>query len=160
METSVTIEGYTDDLESVLDLLQMSMGLESLDGVRQLMAIEKTRGTRYYVAKNNGQVIGLVGVWFDPTGASSELEPPQIIDLAVHPEHRRRGIARDLINTAIRETQAAGHHRLWLYTDGNNIGLLSFYRKLGFRLASVVPDWFGDGSVKAIFRLDFEDREG
>jgi hypothetical protein len=38
--------------------------------------------------------------------------------------------------------------------------LLSFYRKLGFRLASVVPDWFGDGSVKAIFRLDFGVREG
>jgi hypothetical protein len=43
-----------------------------------------------------------------------------------------------------------------VYTNGNDIGVLTFYRTLGFRLAAAVPDWFGEGSVKAILRLDFE----
>jgi len=156
MEMPFSIQPYSGDFADLLDLLQMSMGLESLDGVQHLLAVEKARGTRYYVATRSGRVIGLVGVWFDPTGAVTELEPPQVIDLAVLPGHRRQGVATALVELAVRETQAAGFRRLWLYSNGNDIGVLAFYRKLGFRLAAVVPDWFGEGSVKAILRLDFE----
>lgn len=148
------IERYTNELENLVDLLQMSMGIESHQGVNHLIAIERARGTRYYVARDEELVVGVVGVWFDPTGATSMLEPPQIIDLAVLPTHRRQGIARALMNRAISEVRTAGHPRLWLYTDGNSINLFAFYRKLGFQLAAVVPDWFGEGTVKAIFRLD------
>ena len=158
MQTPFSIERYAGDFVDLLDLLQMSMGLESLAGVQHLLAVEKARGTRYYVATQSGQLIGLVGVWFDPTGAVTELEPPQVIDLAVLPSHRRQGVASALIELAVRETQAAGFRRLWLYTNGNDIGVLTFYRKLGFRLAAAVPDWFGEGSVKAILRLDFEEQ--
>jgi ribosomal protein S18 acetylase RimI-like enzyme len=132
----------------------MSTGVASVEGVRQLIDIERTRGTQYFVARLEGVIVGMIGLWFDPTGATSELEPPQVIDIAVSREHRLRGIARDLMDVAVSETRAAGYNRLWLYTDGNNAGLLTFYRHLGFRLAAVIPEWFGDGSVKAVFRLD------
>jgi GNAT superfamily N-acetyltransferase len=85
------------------------MGLESLDGVHHLLSIEPARATRYYGARQDGQVIGVLGVWFDPTGAISEPEPPQVIDLAVRPEHRRQGVTTALIEAAVRETRAAGY---------------------------------------------------
>jgi ribosomal protein S18 acetylase RimI-like enzyme len=150
----IDIEHYSGDFEESLDLLQMSMGITSMGGVKHLLAIEQARGTRYHVARQDGQIIGLIGVWFDPSSAVCELEPPQIIDMAVLPAYRRKGVARALMQTAIRETRAAGHTRLWLYTDGNSTGLLTFYRRLGFKLAAVIPDWFGDGTVKAYFRMD------
>jgi ribosomal protein S18 acetylase RimI-like enzyme len=149
------VQRYTGDPDELIALLQLSMGIESLDGVRRLMAVERARGTRYYVAVVGDRIVGVVGLWFDPTGETAELEPPQIIDVAVSPEYRRRGIARALMERAVRETSAAGYDRLWLYTDGNSHELLTFYRGLGFRLVSAVPDWFGDGSVKAILSLDF-----
>ena len=157
MEMPFSIQPYSGDFEDLLDLLQMSMGLESLDGVRHMLAVEMARGTRYHVATRSSRPIGLVGLWFDPTGAVTELDPPQVMDLAVLPAHRRQGVGKALIELAIREAQAAGFRRLWLFTNGNEIGLLTFYRSLGFRLAAVVPDWFGDGSVKAILRLDWEE---
>ena len=157
MNTALVIELYTGDYADLMDLLQMSTGLDSLDGVRHLLAIEMTRGTRYYVARMAAETVGLIGVWFDPTGQVTELEPPQIIDMAVKPAFRRQGVARALMDKAVGEVRAAGFKRLWLYTDGDSVDLFTFYRKLGYRLAAVVPDWFGDGSAKAIFRLDLHD---
>ena len=69
------IELYTGDLDDLLDLLQMSMGIESAEGARHLLAIEQARGTRYYVAKVAEQVVGLIGVWFDPTYMFSVCPP-------------------------------------------------------------------------------------
>jgi ribosomal protein S18 acetylase RimI-like enzyme len=155
--SAATIERYTGDLDALLDLFQMAMGLESADGARHLIAVERARGTAYYVARADDRIVGLIGVWFDPTGATTELEPPQIIDIAVAPEFRRGGIGRALMDEAVRATRAASYDRLWLYTNGHSPALLTFYRRLGFRLVAVVPDWFGDGSAKAIFRRDLLD---
>ena len=156
MDAQPIIERYAGDLEELIALFHMSTGVTSPAGVRSLIAIERARGTQYYTAAINGEVVGMIGVWFDPSGEISELEPPQVIDLAVSPLYRRQGVARALMNVAVSETQAAGYRRLWLYTDGNSAPLITFYRHLGFRLISVVPDWFGDGTAKAILRLDFE----
>ncbi len=53
----------------------------------------------------------------------------------------------------------AGYDRLWLYTDGNSVSHIAIYRAFGFRLVAVIPDWFGDGTVKAIFRLNLDEFE-
>jgi ribosomal protein S18 acetylase RimI-like enzyme len=150
----VTILPAELPLENYLDLLQMSMGIENLAGVQRLLEVEKARGTLYFTAQVEGKTAGLIGLFVDPDGAAAELEPPQIIDLAVYPRYQRQGVARALVKFAINRTQDAGYNRLWLYTDGNSSGLLTFYRKLGFSLSAVVHDYFGDGSVKAIFRMD------
>ena len=148
------MERYTGAPEDLLELLQMSMGLQSLDGVRRLISVERARGTRYYTAALDGRVVGVIGVFFDPTGETTELEPRQIMDMAVVPEYRRRDLARALMDTAVEEVRDSGLDRLWLYTDGNSPALLSFYNRLGFRPISIVPDWFGGGTAKAILRRD------
>lgn len=152
--TDLVIALYQGDLRDLIDLLQMSMGFDEPAGALHLLSIEQTRGTRYLVARQGEQIVGLVGVYIAPSEFANELEPPQIIDLAVRPELRRQGLARALVLQAEAEVLAAGQRRIWLYTDGNSTGLLTFYRRLGYRLAAVVPDYFGDGTVKAIFRKD------
>ncbi len=154
MNEPFTVARYTGDFSDLLELLQMSMGVEALSGVQRLLEIEKVRGTLYYTANVEDRPIGLIGVYFDPANEVTELEPPQIIDMAVLPDYRRNGVARALMDEAVRAVREAGYDRVWLYTDGNSTGLFTFYRRLGFKLAGIIPDWFGDGSVKAYFRRD------
>ncbi len=151
---SLEIHPYTGNFDDLLLLLQMSMGFDAPGGVRRLLDVEQVRGTRYFTACLDGELAGLIGLYIDLTGSVEELEPPQIIDLAVYPKYRRAGIARALVDHAEAQVRAAGRRRVWLYTDGNNAGLLAFYRRLGYRLAAAIPDYFGDGTVKAIFRKD------
>jgi ribosomal protein S18 acetylase RimI-like enzyme len=155
-ETGLKVEPYGGGFEEVMSLLQMSMGMISLDGVRHLIAVERTRGTRYYAAVLGGEVVGLIGVWFDPTNATTALEPPQVIDFAVLPDYRRQGIGRVLMKAAVRYVQAGGQSRLWLYA-GLDDQTGTIYNSLGFRLVSIIPDWFGDGAAKAIYRRDLSE---
>ena len=148
------IAPYAGDLEELLPFFHMSTGVDAVDPVRHLIAVERARGTRYYTATQDDRVVGMIGLSLDPAGEADCLEPPEVIDIAVLPEYRRRGVARALMNMAMAEVRAAGYRRLWLYTDGNDVSLLTFYRRLGFRLIAAVPDWFGDGTVKAIMRRD------
>lgn len=154
MAADISIEPYSGDFALLLPLLSLSMGMDDLAGVRQLLAIEQAKGTRYLVARQQEATVGLIGVWFDPGHTIAAVEPPQIIDFAVEPSVQRQGIGRSLMRRAVQEVGAAGYDRLWLYTDGNSVRHIAVYRSYGFRLVSAVPDWFGDGTVKAILRLD------
>jgi ribosomal protein S18 acetylase RimI-like enzyme len=154
MEEQFEIERYHESLDGLAAFFKMTTGVDSPAGLRHLMAVEETRGTRYFVARRGDEIVGMIGVWFDADGQIAGLEPPEVIDIAVSPKHRRLGVARALMNVAVQETREAGYDRLWLYTDGNSVDLLTFYRRLGYRLVAVVPGWWGEGSVKAILRLD------
>jgi HAD superfamily hydrolase (TIGR01509 family) len=53
------------------------------------------------------------------------------LSLAVAPEHRRRGLGRDLVERALREAAAAGHRELSLSVEPANPAL-RLYERLGF----------------------------
>ena len=152
--TQRTIAPFAGDLEELLPFFHRSTGVDAVESVRHLIAVERVRGTRYYTASEEGRVVGMIGFSLNPAGEANALEPPEVIDIAVLPEYRRQGVGRALRDVAVAEVRAAGYRRLWLYADGNDVAVLAFYRRLGFRLISAVPDWFGDGTVKAIMRRD------
>jgi GNAT superfamily N-acetyltransferase len=106
------LERYAGDPEDLLELRQMSTGLQSLGGVRRLISVERARGIRYYTASLSGCTVRVIGVFFDPMGETTELEPQQIIDMAVVPEYRRRGVARAQMGAAVGEVRSSGHDRL------------------------------------------------
>jgi ribosomal protein S18 acetylase RimI-like enzyme len=56
-----------------------------------------------------------------------------IRDLYVAPDHRRTGIARDLVQHVIRSAHAAGAHRVSLQTETDNIPALTLYTNTGFQ---------------------------
>ena len=55
-----------------------------------------------------------------------------IANVAVRPEHRRRGIARALTQAALEEVQRRGQQETWLQVDENNLGAVTLYREMGF----------------------------
>lgn len=55
-----------------------------------------------------------------------------ILDVAVAPDMRRRGIGIDLVATALRHTQHKGARTGWLQVEATNQAGLALYRQLGF----------------------------
>jgi ribosomal protein S18 acetylase RimI-like enzyme len=64
-------------------------------------------------------------------GADGE---PELEDLFVDPDARRRGIARRLVADAVSDAEAAGQRRIWV--TGNEHAL-DFYRAVGFEIVGV-----------------------
>jgi ribosomal protein S18 acetylase RimI-like enzyme len=119
-----------------------------------LISVERARDIRYDTASLSGCTVGVIGVFFDPMGETTELEPTQITNMALVPEYRRRGVARAQIDAPVGGVRSSGHDRLGRYTDGNSLLLPSFYNRLGFGPIAIVPDWGGDGTAKVMLRRD------
>lgn len=56
-----------------------------------------------------------------------------IANVAVHPDHRKRGIARALTQAALEDIENRGYKETWLQVDENNDVAVTLYRNMGFR---------------------------
>ena len=80
------------------------------------------------LAERDGAVVGFL------LGRSKSERIGYVSDLYVLPEHRARGIARELLNEAV---GALGREVVTLDVDVTNTGARSFYRRLGFHEESL-----------------------
>jgi len=55
-----------------------------------------------------------------------------IANIAVHPDHRRKGIARSLTERAIKHAREKKVDNIWLHVRDDNPGAIELYTKLGF----------------------------
>lgn len=56
-----------------------------------------------------------------------------IANVAVHPDHRKRGIARSMTQAALKDIERRGQKETWLQVDENNQIAVGLYRNMGFR---------------------------
>lgn len=55
-----------------------------------------------------------------------------IANVAVHPDFRRKGIARSLTQAAIARAEQSGAKEIWLQVDEDNLAAQALYQKMGF----------------------------
>ena len=55
-----------------------------------------------------------------------------VLDVAVSPNHRQKGIGRDIVASALRHTLHKGARTGWLQVEAENTAGLALYRHLGF----------------------------
>ncbi len=84
----------------------------------------------FFVAKDNGEIAGFVAGGVEDTG---EEVYGHIMNLAVAPEYRRRGIGQQLIRRLEQEYAILGASGIQLEVRVGNIGAQEFYRRLGYR---------------------------
>jgi [ribosomal protein S18]-alanine N-acetyltransferase len=77
----------------------------------------------------------------DPLGHAhvAIADPPELGDVAVRPEHRRRGVATALALAAEREAAGRGYERLRLTVSATEEGPQALYRGLGYVDAGLPP---------------------
>jgi len=64
-----------------------------------------------------------------------------IISIAVHPQKRRKGIGKELIE---RVMNAPHIKKIWAEVRKSNQGAETFYLRMGFQIVRVVPNYYGD----------------
>ena len=65
-------------------------------------------------------------------GSQTVMDETDMMNVAVHPEFRRKGIGQALINTLVEHLQKAGSRCLTLEVRASNAAAIALYAKLGF----------------------------
>lgn len=87
------------------------------------------------VAEENGVIAFLL--------ALREGEEIHIHDIAVAPEHRRKGVASALLSHLL--SAAGDARRLRLEVRASNSAARAFYAKHGFKEVALLPNYYADG---------------
>ena len=104
----------------------------------------------WMVALDGDQLVGYVG-------SQSSIDETDIMNIAVHPDWRRRGIAESLIENLIAELKKRGSHALMLEVRVSNDGAIALYEKLGFHQVGCRKNYYRNPKEDAlILRKEWE----
>lgn len=92
---------------------------------------------------SDGNIVGFVIFWV----VHDEVH---ILNVAVDPPHRRRGIARSLLGEVLRRAKEAGLALVTLEVRISNEGAIRLYEGLGFRRVGVRKGYYVDEDEDAI----------
>jgi len=104
----------------------------------------------FIVAEDNGEAVGYIMCRIE-TGLSNFglgglLKKGHIVSIAVMPDHRRKGIAEAIINTATEKMQTAYNAKqCYLEVRISNEPAIKLYRKLGFEATRTIRGYYADG---------------
>ena len=85
----------------------------------------KNKLALWLVAEENGAVAGYIG-------SQTCTDESDVMNVAVHPDFRRRGIGEALVNVLVAELKAMGSHCLTLEVRASNAPAIALYEKMGF----------------------------
>ena len=89
----------------------------------------------WLVADDNGRVAGYVG-------SQTVMDETDMMNVAVHPDYRKQGIATALIVGLVEELRKKGSHCLTLEVRASNENAISLYRKLDFQQIGLRKNYY------------------
>ena len=110
----------------------------------------KSAWSYWLVAQEADRVVGYVG-------SQSAIDEADIMNVAVHPDYRRQGIAEKLINSLVEELKNRGIHALLLEVRASNAPAIALYEKLGFQQVGLRKNYYRNPKEDArILRKEWE----
>jgi len=100
-------------------------------------------GTKFFVCVENGKVLGYIGV-------SCVIDEGYITNVAVFPEHRKKGVGTALIERVFSLASDEGLSFVSLEVRASNTGAISLYEKLGFKLEGRRKNFYRDPNEDAL----------
>lgn len=110
-----------------------------------------TFGSDLIVADTGGKVVGYIALM--DLGKDAK-----IISFAVKKEFRRKGIGTKLLKTAIERCKQRGKERILLEVRVSNTVAQRLYKKNGFKIVDVIPNYYNDGEDAYLMALDLNVR--
>lgn len=100
------------------------------------IAYELTSRLSYWlVAVENGEVVGYVG-------SQSVLGESDMMNVAIHPDHRRKGVAEALVLALAKDLKERDNVCLTLEVRVSNEPAIALYEKLGFTQVGRRPNYY------------------
>ena len=100
------------------------------------IAYELTSRLSYWlVALEDGEVVGYIG-------SQSVLGEADMMNVAVHPDHRRKGIAEALVNALSQDLKQRDNVCLTLEVRVSNAPAIALYEKLGFTQVGLRKNYY------------------
>jgi ribosomal protein S18 acetylase RimI-like enzyme len=147
----------TKDLDQVADLIELCFPIErDPDGQSYVNEMRKTaremrllgwlnslaefgnQKSAGFVWEEGGEIVGNLSlIPFHENGRRIHL----IANVAVHPSHRRSGIARALTMHALSHLRKQGEPHTWLQVRQDNPAAISLYRSVGFNDEASQTTW-------------------
>ena len=130
------------DAEAILALERASFAVPwSESSIRR--DLESNPAAHYLVAVEEGNVVGYIGMW-------AILDEAQVMDIAVAPAARRRGIGRELVARLIEEARELGLDRILLEVREKNTGAIALYAAMGFESDGLRRGYYLDDRDNAV----------
>lgn len=144
----MTIRGFTKaDYDYIVSVLDRWWGGPSRELAHPLFFYEL--GGPALIAEDDGRTIGFLLGFHTPTAPTTAY----VHMVGIHPEHRRRGVGKDLYAVFLDRARAAGAVRAKAITNVGNEGSVAFHRAMGFSITED-PDYAGPGRARVVFTRD------
>jgi len=141
MELGTAVAGDVPQLVELLGILFTQEAELNPNPEKQRRALEiilaQPARARIYVARDGDAVVAMAALHFTTSTAEGG-KVAWFEDCIVRPEHRRKGIGKDLLEFVIAQARAEGALRVMLLTDGDNERAQALYRKAGFADSSML----------------------
>lgn len=102
------------------------------------------------VAESGNKVVGYCGVFLPAPGVEAD-----ILTVAVLPDFRRQGIAREFMRQIEQWSKERGASAMMLEVEQSNSAAIELYTSLGYMKISVRMDYYGPGQDAFVMRKDF-----
>lgn len=128
-----------DHLNGVKALLDICFG-DSAWSADNLRSQLKKPGSLCTVAAQGEEIVGFLAF-------EQVLDEGSIVEVAVHPDHRRQGIARELICSAWDDHSLK---EIFLEVRESNLPAIQLYKSLGFEPIGVRKDYYDSPKENAV----------
>ena len=106
--------------------------------------------TRFFLTVEvNEEIIAYAGAFLPGAGGEGD-----IMTIAVKPEYRRQGIAKELIARLESWAKARGASAMMLEVDVKNESAISLYSHLGYETLNIRKNYYGYGKDAQIMRRE------
>jgi ribosomal-protein-alanine N-acetyltransferase len=131
-----------EDLDEVLTIERASFTMPWSRGAF-LYEIEQNRVARCHVVREGDVIVGYLCIW----EIADEIH---VTNIAIHPDHRRRGIARDLLAGLIGDARARDLRMIVLEVRPSNHQAIALYESFNFRVTGRRRGYYYDTGEDAL----------
>jgi ribosomal protein S18 acetylase RimI-like enzyme len=133
-----------EDFDEIVTVMDQWWGGPS--GTKPLPIFFYEFGAHALITEHDGKMVGfLMGFVTDRTPRVGYVHL-----VGIHPQFRRRGVARDLYEEFARRAESEGAQTIKAITSVGNEGSVEFHRAQGFRVEEVA-DYAGPGRARFVF---------
>jgi ribosomal-protein-alanine N-acetyltransferase len=144
MNTVYIREMYPDDIPEIVSIEKLSFSMPWSETSFRSEIYSRYSITR--VAELNGLIVGYICV-------KHVADECHLLDLAVHPDYRRRGIARSLLDNVIQELRIEGCRFFYLEVRSSNYAARKLYEKFGFNMVGIRKGYYVNPVEDAVIMM-------